>query len=483
MCVCVCLFLNVAAARFCMQSWLVCAELSQSLDWRDQFRHTSRRGYNAGPLARLDDDWAPCHKGTRAYESADLIHWDECFQYSARRTRSSVTSLFVELDAYEETLRQANLDGIEGANAYPQSVCGYESGPSSSARAMLELLLELGLTAGAGCAVGTVRDSSFCPRGYFACPREELSWKLSSPDSAHPSGHRELFTRFPGRSQAHPNTIPRANQASYPRISSPDLASALCTSGNVRIRSTANNQTATNPLTTSPRAATPAGPALVQQASSGLAATACLMEARRRELTQTIRGDDSGDSSSGDARASRAHGGEKRSFSDARGGVSAAGGVMQADSGESCSHVPLGFSPALRSSCLRRLLIFQALESGWPRCTARVAEAFAIVWKTTTPLTCRVWNLAAVAAGAHKPLHVYEWTPNSRATHTDRLSAGIQSAKHAYPLSLKTAYQLPVRFYLQLTAHHRTTRTLSYGGAHMYSYTCTCRTLTQVLAL
>ena len=443
-----------------MQSWLVCAELSQWLDWHDQFRRTGRLRYNAGLLARLElvhVYWAPCHKGTRSYASADLL-WNECFQSNAHRTRASVTCVFVELYAYEEAMWQADLDGIEGANACPQWICGYESGASSSARVMLELL-----SAGAGCAVRTP--------GYFAWTREKLSWKHSSPDSAQPSGHRELFTRCPGRSQAHPIITPRANQASYPRISSPDLALALCTRWNARFRSTANNQTrarATYPLTTSPRAATPAGHAtLVQQSSSGLAATDCLMEVRQRELTHRIRGNDSDDS------ISRAHGGEKRSFSfsDTIGDVSAAHGVMRADSGESCSHVPLRFSTARRSSslALQLWLTFEALLT------------------TTAALTCRVWNMGAVAAGARKTLHmyecVYEWTADSRATRADRLSAGIQSAKHAYSLLLKTACQLPVRFYLQLTAHHRSARSLSYGGAHMYSYTCACSTLTHVLAL
>ena len=267
------------------------------------------------------------------------------------------------------------------------------------------------------------------------------------------AGPKGTLSASPGHEQISPVN---------PQISSP-VGPILRTTGNARIRATANNRTprarATNLLTTGPRA----------QTSSGQAARA--QEARPREVTLTM----------SDARASRAHCGEQRSTSSssgARGGVSAAAarGAIQVDG--RASHEP--FAPvafgafAVLFSCLLLLYALSlALVNCSVRCAARVAAGFSNVRKSTAALTCHVWNSRAAGGAERKTRHVNARTnSNFKSRAIGRLSSStctgngnLSGAKRVYYWrSSKTA--LPVRFYLQPNAHYRT-RTVCYRGAHL----------------
>ena len=453
----------------------VCAELSQPLDWWARFHHTSRLRYEAGPLTRrnlVPDDLVPCRNGLHAYASGDLLLRREYSNSSASRTRSPVTSSSVERDAYEEAVRLTDIDGSEGANAGPQLVGEYESGPLRSALAALE-----GLAAGAGCADGTESEAAVLFYARFASEAHVPNSYITDLFFAIPSGppyksaysYSPLLIRPPAysssltKSSCMPTNKSRHTVCSLPGIesSSPvppvdrkltpplkriastrlqNTSPVLCTGRNTSIREAPYDQTprsrATHLLRTSSRAdMSPTGQAArVQQAFKRFS----VAEARCHQLTS----DNSSD----------AHGAEQRP----------AGGEIKAEAAASGQRsrtpvVACFACTAFAFSCVRWLCtrersprLLPPLECVW-QWQRRVALAFTNATRVAAALTC-LCNLGAGAARKSCARHA-----------AARLCAGIESAKHACSRLFKQQRTL---YYVQLGPYYRTP-TVCYSGAHL----------------
>ena len=247
---------------------------------------------------------------------------------------------------------------------------------------------------------------------------------------------------------------------SLPYARSVGLAETLCTNNlraecGTRIREAPDNHTPrardTHLLNASPPAQiSGTHAARVQQESTRYAATDRPVETRWRELE--MRSDNSSD----------AHGGDQRS-SGARGGVSAAFGVIQAKAAASAEKAPLSvpaFAAFAASAQVDAYAMFTYRYNLWRQLSHLHSAATLTNAKISAALTCCVWNCDARAT-----LNLF--TPKSWAPRTGRLSAGIQSAKHAYSRFFKPTHQQPIRFYLQLCAHYRTP-TVTFRGAYSH---------------